>query len=304
MSEYETGKRHRREYRLLQLVRGLACMLPPWLVPAQRGFFRFLLSLSRTHNRRALFNLERAFPSWEPALRKAVLRRMRNHFACLLQEVLLLSHPGSEPPKVDVLGLKNLEAALQKGRGALLFSAHLGNWELIPLALSQSLGQPLAALARRMDNPLVEQEVARFRQRMGGRIIPNKQSMRQTLETLRRGEPVFLLMDQNTISREGLFVPFFGEPACTVTSPAQLHHRHGVPLVPLLIHRTRTGGHQLIIYPPLLPEEKTRGDQSVLTSTTAWCNRHIEKAIRRHPEQWLWFHDRWRTRPAPEEKTP
>jgi KDO2-lipid IV(A) lauroyltransferase len=193
--------------------------------------------------------------------------------------------------RVHVEGVEHLRDAAAQGRGILILTAHYGNWELLAAAHGLS-GLPLSIVIRPLDHPVLDELAARFRRRSGAELIVKRQAVREVLQALRRGRMVGILLDQNATRAEGVFVPFFGVPASTSKGLAVLALRTDAPVVPVFLRRTPDGRHCMDVSPPLVPPP----DGDVL-AYTATFNRVIEAAIRRAPEQWLWMHARWRTRP-------
>ena len=193
--------------------------------------------------------------------------------------------------QVHVEGVEHLQSAAARGRGVLVLTAHYGNWELLAAAHGLS-GLPLSIVIRPLDHPVLDELAARFRRRSGAELILKRQAVREVLQALRRGRMVGILLDQNATRAEGVFVPFFGVAASTSKGLAVLALRTDAPVVPVFLRRTADGRHCMDVSPPLMPPS----DGDVL-AYTATFNRVIEGAIRRAPEQWLWMHARWRTRP-------
>ena len=180
-----------------------------------------------------------------------------------------------------------------------MFSAHFGNWELIPYILDRRLDNKVYSIAREMDNPLVEGVVKRFREYMGSNIIYKRGAMRAILKLLADNNIIFLLTDQNTVPREGAFVDFFSQKVSAVTSVSQLHLKKGVPVVPIFLHYREN-----CIVMDLFPEvqfSKSDNFGHDVQRLTQQCTSMIEAQIRKHPEQWFWFHNRWKTRPENQE---
>lgn len=289
----------RLEHALFAGALSLARVSPPRALALERRALVALLRLGgRRHAQRVARNLALSFPGAAPAWRQDLQGRIYDHFAAVFLE---LAHAFGRNATRAVLerarvsGMENLERALGKGHGAVVFSAHFGNWEWLPLLLSDRLGRPVHSVARPMDNPLIEARVRAFREALGSRIIYKQGSLRTILKRLAENEVVYLLIDQNAVAREGVFVDFFGRPAATVATPAQLHLKKGIPLVPAFLHYEKE---EVVL--EVLPEIgfSARGDEpAAVTRLTQELTRLIEEQVRRFPEQWLWFHDRWRTRP-------
>jgi KDO2-lipid IV(A) lauroyltransferase len=159
---------------------------------------------------------------------------------------------------------------------------------------------PLTVVARALDLPSLDAWADRLRRITGVEVIDKRQALRPVLEALKRGRLVGVLLDQNASRREGVFVPFFGRLASTSRSIAVLALRTRTPIIPVFARRVAPGHHEITIHPELpLPPA---GDEDAIRALTASCTAVIETAIRANPDQWLWCHDRWRTRPPGERR--
>jgi KDO2-lipid IV(A) lauroyltransferase len=242
----------------------------------------------------ALQNLERSFgKERSPEELRRLGRRSFEHLGMNLVEGCRYFLRPTEVmvSQVRVEGGNHLVAAAARGRGILVLTAHYGNWELLAAAHGLT-GLPLSFVVRPLDNPVLDELVERFRRRTGAEMITKRRALREVLEALRRGRMVGILLDQNATRAEGVFVPFFGAPACTSKALAVIALRTGAPVVPVFLRRETDGRHCMDVGAPLIPP--LDGDVSVYT---AIFNQAIEAAIRRAPEQWFWMHARWRTRP-------
>ena len=251
-----------------------------WVLPGRRAM--------------ALDNLQRSFGGERsPAEIRRLARRSFQHIGMNLVEVCryFLRPTHVMLSRVRMEGREHLQAAASHGRGVLILTAHFGNWELLAAAHGLS-GLPLSIVTRPLDHPLLDDLAARFRCRSGAELIVKRQAVREVLTALKRQRMVGILLDQNATRAEGVFVPFFGFPASTSKGLALLALRTGAPVVPVFLRREPDGGHCMDVGAALPPPED--GQVSTYTST---FNRVLEATIRRAPEQWLWMHDRWRTRP-------
>ncbi len=242
----------------------------------------------------ALDNLARAFGQEHTAAELAHLgRRSFEHLGMNLVEacVFFFRPPSVLLSRVDFHGADRLRAAAAGGQGILVLTAHLGNWELLAASHVVS-GLPLSVVVRPLDAPVLDGLVARLRARSGVELIARRRGLRGVLDALKRGRMVGILLDQNASRNEGVFAPFFGVPASTSKGCALIALRTRAPVVPVFIRRVAGGRHRVDVEPALAAP--AAGD--VVAYTTA-CNRAIEAAIRRTPEQWFWMHKRWRTRP-------
>ena len=251
----------------------------------------------RGRHRVALANLALAFPDLAVADRRRLARRAWQHLGMTVVELArLLGRPlEATLGELTVDGLDHLRPVMAEHGRALMLTAHLGNWEYLA-ATPRLTGYPGAIVVRALDSPALDDLAAATRRKTGIALIDKRGALRPVLEALRRGGLVGILLDQNTTRREGVFVPFFGRPASTSRSLALLALRTATPIVPIFIRREGFGRHRVTIEPPLPPPTAHDLEEAVL-DLTARCTEAIEAAIRRAPEQWLWSHDRWRTRP-------
>ncbi len=200
--------------------------------------------------------------------------------------------------RVELEGAGHLRAARAGGRGVFLLSGHCGNWELLGARLAREA--PLTSIARAMANPLVDAAVAGQRRAAGVRTLDARDAVREVLRALRRNEAVGMLLDQNAVRSERVFVNFLGRPAATNLGLAMLALKSGAPVLPTFSARGADGRHRAWIGPPILPAEA--GDRTTRVGvTTARYTAAIEEQIRRHPAQWFWVHNRWKRRPEPGE---
>ena len=246
-------------------------------------------------------NLEMAFPEKSEAERNRILRAC---FGSLGRELGVFSKFATATPKsllglVECEGLEHLEAAKAEGRGVILFTGHLGAWELTSFALSL-LGHPLSFLVRRIDNPRVERLVERERTRFGNRTLDKLSAARSMVKILRSGATLGLLLDLNTLDDEGIFVDFFSIPASTNFMVAKLALRTQALIIPVFAPwDEELKQFRLRIEPPVAIEDNGTEEEDV-RKLTAKLSLIIEEYIRRYPEQWLWIHRRWKTRPPGE----
>lgn len=187
-------------------------------------------------------------------------------------------------------GGEHFHEAIARGRGVLFATAHFGNWELSAYAHAL-IEAPMSVVVRPLDNPLIDALVERRRSLSGNRTIGKKESARAILKALAANRAVGILIDQNAAPEHGTFVDFFGVPACAGTGFAKLAARSGAAVVPgfALWHEAERR-YVLRFYPPV----PISGDA---VRDTAALHAVLEAAIREYPEQWLWIHRRWKTRP-------
>jgi KDO2-lipid IV(A) lauroyltransferase len=190
-------------------------------------------------------------------------------------------------------GMEHVETARRAGRGILFATAHFGNWELSAYAHAL-LGSPMHIVVRPLDNPLIDRLVERRRTASGNRLIAKKDYARAILKALAANEQVGILIDQNASPENGVFVPFFGVPACAGTGFAKLAAHSGAAVIPgFALWSEKEARYVLRFHPPIPITGDAFRDTEVLQRT-------LESFIRAAPGQWLWIHRRWKTRPAGE----
>jgi len=223
-------------------------------------------------------------------------RRSFQHLGAMLVELCAtLARPLENTLSTITLeGLEHLRHAMEAHGRALVLTAHLGNWELLAAA-HRLTGYPLAIVVRPLDSPWLDALADRLRRKAGVELIAKRGALRPVLKALADGRMVAILLDQNATRRESVFVPCFGCPASTSKSLALLAVRTGAPVVPIFIRRDGRG-HRVTIH-PAVPAPAASDTGQAVVELTARCTATIEAAVREAPEQWLWIHNRWRTRP-------
>lgn len=257
--------------------------------------------LDRRHRDIALANLAVAFgKDKSPAERAAIARASFANIGRVTLDIVKFTHYSRERIRglVAVEGREHLEKACAAGKGVLVFTAHFGNWEASIARLSEF--GPFSAIARTLDNRFIDRDLRRLRTKMGAAMIDKMGAGRPILKALARRGIVGLVVDQNVLRSQAVFVDFFGKPAASTPSLAAFHLKTGAPLVPFFcVPRGR--GYVVKIGLPFETRDAGRGEAAVL-KTTQICTKMIEDEIRRAPGYWLWLHKRWNTRPADEKK--
>ncbi|MEX1245391.1 MAG: lysophospholipid acyltransferase family protein [Thermoanaerobaculia bacterium] len=296
--------RHRAELGLFRIAAGALALLPRG---AREGLARRLallaVRLGASRRRILLDNLAIAFPEKDPAEIARIARDSAASLGEAFADFLEVSAMSEERirSRIRVVGEENLRQARARGKGVFLLSAHFGGWELGAIRAGL-LGEPIAPVVRPLDNPLLERELSRRRTRFGNRPIAKREAARDILRALRRGETVAILVDQNVLAREAVFVPFFGRLAATTPALALFQLKTDAPVVPVFTWPEGSGRYRLEFEKPIDAEEFRAGggrDASV-TRATARYMEVTEAAIRKAPAAWLWVHNRWRTRPENE----
>lgn len=243
----------------------------------------------------ALYNLTRAFPEKSPTEIRRIARGVYRNMGLVAAELFDTPRLTRENihERVSVEGMDHCLRALEKGKGVLFYTAHFGNWELSATAFAL-LVKPLIALYRPLDSPVLDAVVRRIREAAGNKTLPKERAMRPMLRALKENGILGVLIDQNVAWYEGVFVPFFGRPACTTDGLALLALHTGAPVVPGFLIREPDGRYRLEIHPEI--ETIPSGDrQRDVLSHTRRYTAVLEAVIRRHPDQWLWVHHRWKT---------
>ena len=191
--------------------------------------------------------------------------------------------------------------AKSEGRGVLMPTAHIGNWELLLSGFALQY-EPIYFTARELDNPLIDAMFAEQRAQFGSRQFYKTDSAKEVLKALKAGESVGVLPDVNVLPNEGVFVPFFGVPACTTAGVARLAIKTNALIFPMFAVWDETRK-KYIVHNGQPVEPANTGDRDAdVIATTAAFTVEIERIVRRFPEQWLWIHRRWKTRPPGEKE--
>jgi len=288
--------RNRLEYLLALGVVGSLAWTPLPVAHRLARIWCALLDRALPRLRRvALRNLSVALPELPAAGHAAIVDGVFRSIARLL--VSFARFPSIGRANLDRWvrweGAEHFHGALRQGRGVLFATAHLGNWEISAFAHALLSG-PMQIVARPLDNPLIDRLVERRRALSGNRLIFKKDSARTIFKALAANQAVGILIDQNASPADGVFVDFFGIPACAGTGFAKLAARSGAAVIPgFALWSEEERRYILRFYPPVPMTGNAAQDTQTLQTT-------LETIIRAHPDQWLWIHRRWKTRPAGE----
>jgi KDO2-lipid IV(A) lauroyltransferase len=256
--------------------------------------------IDRRHTAIARENLRAAYgDAMDAAERERVLRACWRHFGRITFDAL--TYPSLDGAALDAIlevdGIDNLRNAMAEGRGALVFAAHHGNWEAGAYATARS-GCPSEIIVRPLDNPLLDRRLVELRRRAGNAVIPKRRAVRESLRALGRGACVAILIDQDA-GADSVFVPFFGRLAATTPTLALLALRTEAPILPMFT-RVKADGTIFVHVGPVIPSRPSGDREEDVRRLTAECTALVEHWTRRSPEQWLWMHRRWKTRPPGE----
>ena len=246
-------------------------------------------------------NLQLAFPQFSTEERRAVLRGMYRHLGWQLVEFCRMSAYTAQSTQdwTRTEGLERYIAAQGRGKGVLVLTGHLGAWELSSFYHSL-MGYPMGMVIRRLDNRLLDQFVNGVRCRYGNRVLHKDDFARGLLTAMRAGGTVGILMDTNMTPPQGVFVDFFGRKACTAAGLARVALKTGAAVLPGFMLWEPGERRYVLHFGQELCFEKTGDDEADILAATQQCNDVLESWIRRYPDQWLWIHRRWKTRPPGE----
>ena len=241
----------------------------------------------------ALTNLGIAYPESDPSWRREVVKKLYCNLSLSVMEFLILTKNPKAVSKwvTKVEGEEHLENLSKSGRGAVLLTAHMGNWELLAAWLACK-GYPLVAGVRDPNDVHVSKLLACYRKALGVETIPKKSLLLKGAKLLKQGKFIGILADQDG-GTDGIRVSFMGKVASTVGGPAALSLLTKAPVVPIVSYRIAPYEHEILVLPPIeplyeLPREEAIGEMTIK------FNDILEGFIRRSPEQWLWLHRRWR----------
>jgi len=292
------------EYGLARLILGSLGILPrSTAIALGRALGRIAYWLPGKLRRTGETNLEIAFPELSEADRSRLLRGCFASLGRLLGEFSQL--PRATPEKLrklieyDEVGLAHLREAEKNKRGIIFLTGHLGIWEMHSFGWS-ALEYPLSFLVRPLDNPRIEAMIEGIRTRFGNRAIDKQSAARQSLRVLREGGTLGILSDLNTQTREGVFVPFFGKLACTTAGIATLALKTDAVVIPTCAVWDKKRKRYFFHGDPPVELIRTGDHNKDIEVNTANFAAAVERMIRLYPDQWLWIHKRWKTRPPGE----
>ncbi|HEX9120176.1 MAG TPA: lysophospholipid acyltransferase family protein [Terriglobales bacterium] len=295
--------RHRLEYALVWPVVKILGALPR---PLARTLGILLAgAVYRLHRRLrkvGLRNLEIAYPEMAAAERRRIVRGVFVSLGRQLAEFCRFPrYTRDNVSQVAVYeGFENFDAAQRRGKGVLFLTAHLGGWEVGSFVHSIH-GHRLRIVVRALDNPYLDRLVERYRTLHGNSTFEKQDFARGLIAAMRAGETVGLLMDQNMTPPAGVFVDFFGVPACAASGIARVALRTDASVVPAFTIWDDVRRKYLITFAPRLALPKSGDDERDVVSATQLFTSVIEEYVRKFPDQWLWVHRRWKTRPEGEQ---
>src|SRR5271169_5265521 len=291
--------RYRLQYLLVALMVRLIGALPR---PLARGIGILIGGLAyHLHprlRRVGMRNLQLAFPGKTKAERRKILRGVFVSLGRLLGEACLFpSYTPANASQVAVYqGFENFEAAEKLGKGVLFLTGHFGGWE-VGSFFHSLMGHPMQIVVRPLDNPYVDTLVARYRGLHGNTMIGKQEFARGLIAAMRANATVGILMDTNMTPPQGVFVDFFGIPACTASGLARIALRTDAAVVPGFTIWDPVLEKYRLRFDPALELVRTGDLEADIVANTRMFTKVIEDYVRKYPDQWLWVHRRWKTRP-------
>jgi KDO2-lipid IV(A) lauroyltransferase len=296
VSKERSALRNRVEFAAFRMARGLTGVLSPaglaWVGDALGNLY----SLTGGRRRQIIdFNLRLAYPDASRSERRDLARAVTRHFARSALDAIRIQRlqPRELLATVNISGLEHLRAVVDAGRGSFFLTAHIGSWEVAALVTGLELEGGLAVVNRPLDNPLLEVELDRLRRLYGNHVFGKHSIAREMLGQLKRGGGIGILIDQRVREDQGIQVPFFGHPAWTHPVLARVARKTGAPVVPTFALREQPGRYSLRYEEPVLVDELPEPERDDVPLTARFM-AILEAAIRERPEQWLWYHDRWK----------
>jgi len=294
--------RQRLEYALVWLIVKTIGALPRPLARMSGIALAWAVYMLHVRLRRVgMRNLELAFPEKSRHQRATILRGVFTSLGRQLAELCLFPKYTVENVSRVVVydGFENFERALERGKGVLFLTAHLGAWELSAFAHSLH-GHPLHIVMRSLDNVYIDRLARRYRTMHGNSTVDKDDFIRGLLSAMKAGETVGILMDTNMTPPQGVFVDFFGIPACTASGLARIALRTDAAVVPGFTIWDPVSRKYRLRFDPPAKLIRSGDDDADIVANTALFTKIIEDYVRRYPDQWLWVHRRWKTRPAGE----
>lgn len=292
--------RQRLEFALAWLLVQMLGALPRSVARELGAVIGWLAFASLPRLRRVgMKNLGLAFPEMPGSQQRQILRRTYRNLGWQLAEFCKMQHHTLQEANrfIRYDGLEHYLAARDLGRGVLVLTGHLGAWELSSFYHSLA-GYPMSMVIRRLDNPFIDRFVNHIRCLHGNRVLHKDDFARGLIAAMRAGETVGVLMDTNMTPPQGVFVDFFGHPACTASGVARVALRTGAVVVPGFLLWEASERRYVLRFLPALQLLHTGDDERDAIVNTQLFTRALEEMIHRYPDQWLWVHRRWKTRPA------
>jgi len=247
------------------------------------------------HKRIVRRNLKFAYPEWTDEEICKVSRRIFQNLGITILEILQMAFFSKEDflANIRIRGKDNLLNAVEGGKGVIIISAHLGNWEAASLFAPCYFGYPVTSVARKIESGIINRWILKLRTRFGNSIIDKEGALPEMTQTLRDGKILALIIDQGTTISEGVELTFFSKKVTVTPAAAMLALRCKSPVLPVFCVREEDHKLIIIIEPPV-EIIRTKDLRADLKTNTQIMTDIIEKAVRRYPDQWLWLHKRWK----------
>jgi len=242
----------------------------------------------------AIKNISLAFPGMDEMIVRAMAKGSFSALGRNVFDALRLSYIDGEEvfSLCTIEGEENLRRVYDEGRGVIALTGHIGCWELMAAFVSHR-GFKLTVIAKELPDKVLNGLLVKLRERHGLTVIPRGKSAISAARVLSKGEVLGVLIDQD-MEGEGVFVPFFGVPAYTTIGVSVLALKTGAPIVPMAIHMLPDGRHRIVVMPPIEEPPVELDEKERIRIITERSSLAIEKLIRLYPQQWVWFHDRWK----------
>jgi KDO2-lipid IV(A) lauroyltransferase len=251
---------------------------------------------SRREKDRTYKHIEQSLAIDEPLVVERLVRRCFRNMGKNVME--FMRFPRMSPETIHQLvafeGREHIDQALAQGKGAIILTAHFGNWELLGASIVAN-GYTIRGITRQLRSKRLDAIVSAYRKKIGWQGIDRDKSVRDALRCLKRNELIAILADVDTRT-QGVFVDFFARPAYTPYSPAAIALKTGAAILPTFIIRQPDNSHRAVVEAPLPLQRSGEREQDFLVNTQKFT-KVIESYVRRHPEQWIWMHERWKTKP-------
>ena len=290
------------EYGLVRAVAGCLGRMPRGWSRLLAGCLAFAVYWCFGRLRRVgVRNLELALPELSSKTRKTILRRVYVHLGWQLVEFCRMTRYTAENTRdwMRTEGLDHYLRAQARGKGVLIITAHLGAWELSSFYHSL-MGHPMGMIIRNLDNRRLDEYVNGIRCLHGNFVISKDDFGRRLLKAIHAGATVGILMDTNMTPPQGEFVQFFGVDACTGTGLAHIARQTGAAVLPGFMFWEPAERRYVLHFGPEIEMPRTSDRAADILEGTRRATAVIESWIRRYPDQWLWIHRRWKTRPPGE----
>lgn len=294
MARRNSSVSDRLEYFIVQCVASVVAVMPWTVLDWCGGALGWLFYVvDGPHRRLTQENLQVAFPLKSKQECRTCARATFVHFGQVVLNLLKFwkFSPEQMSARVEFVGSEHVEQAQTEGRGILFCTGHFGCWELQALVHALRF-QPMAVLARPLDNTFLNEYLETIRTSTGNSVIYRRGSLRRVLRKLAEGGGVGMLIDQHIQGRDAIYVDFFNRPAATTSALAALAARTGAKVIPLFALPLQGGRYQMIYEHAVEPPEDSSDKE--MQAFTQRCTNVLETYVRQHPHLWLWMHRRWR----------